>query len=48
MPELKEILPDAYAARLKRVGIVNAWNDPNFRAAVRDRAEVGFHVNRCR
>jgi NAD(P)-dependent dehydrogenase (short-subunit alcohol dehydrogenase family) len=26
MPELKEILPDAYAARVKRVGIVNAWN----------------------
>jgi nicotinamidase-related amidase len=34
MPELKEILPDAYSARVKRVGIVNAWNDPNFRAAV--------------
>lgn len=34
MPELEEILPDAFAARVKRVGIVNAWNDANFRDAV--------------
>ncbi len=32
--ELAEVLPDEYAARIKRKGIVNAWTDPNFRAAV--------------
>lgn len=34
MPELAEILPEAFAARVRRAGIVNAWDDPNFRAAV--------------
>lgn len=34
MPELAEILPDAFAARVKRQGIVNAWADDNFRSAV--------------
>ena len=34
MPELAEILPEAYAARVKRKGIVNAWADPNFKAAI--------------
>lgn len=34
MPELKEILPEAFDARVKRAGIVNAWNDPNFKSAV--------------
>lgn len=34
MPELAELLPDAFAARVQRAGIVNAWNDPNFKAAV--------------
>lgn len=34
MPELAEILPEAFAARIKRAGIVNAWNDPAFKAAV--------------
>ena len=34
MPELKEILPKAFAARIKRAGIVNAWNDPLFKKAV--------------
>ena len=33
--ELEQILPDAFAARVKRAGIVNAWNDPNFVAAVK-------------
>jgi nicotinamidase-related amidase len=32
--ELAELLPEAYAARVKRQGIVNAWDDPNFRAAI--------------
>ena len=34
MPELEEILPDAFANRIKRAGTVNAWADPNFRKAV--------------
>lgn len=34
LPELAEILPDAFAARVKREGVVNAWADPAFRAAV--------------
>lgn len=34
MPELAEILPEAFDRRVKRAGIVNAWNDPAFRSAV--------------
>ena len=34
MPELAEILPDAYQARVQRAGIVNAWTDKNFKVAV--------------
>ena len=34
LPELEGILPEAFAARVKRAGIVNAWNDANFKAAV--------------
>jgi NADP-dependent 3-hydroxy acid dehydrogenase YdfG/nicotinamidase-related amidase len=33
-PALQRVLPDAYKARVKRQGIVNAWGDPNFSAAV--------------
>lgn len=33
-PELAELLPEAHAARVQRAGIVNAWADPSFRAAV--------------
>ncbi|MEB3229866.1 MAG: isochorismatase family protein [Leptolyngbyaceae bacterium] len=36
MPELEEILPDSFANRIKRAGIVNAWNDQNFKAAVEE------------
>jgi nicotinamidase-related amidase len=32
--ELKQVVPEAYEARVKRLGIVNAWADPNFKAAV--------------
>jgi nicotinamidase-related amidase len=35
MPELQEILADAFAARIKRQGVVNAWDDPAFAAACR-------------
>lgn len=34
MPELKAILPTAFELRIKRAGIVNAWDDANFRNAV--------------
>lgn len=34
LPELEEILPEAFAARVKREGVVNAWSDPAFKAAV--------------
>jgi nicotinamidase-related amidase len=34
LPELEHILPEAFAARVGRAGIVNAWNDPNFKKAV--------------
>lgn len=36
MDELAEILPDAYESRIKRTGIVNAWDDENFVTAVKD------------
>ena len=34
LPELQALLPKAYAARVKRRGMVNAWADPAFRDAV--------------
>jgi nicotinamidase-related amidase len=34
MQRLADMLPDAYARRVRRAGIVNAWNDPAFRAAI--------------
>ena len=34
-PALQQALPEAYNNRVKRAGIVNAWADPTFRAAVR-------------
>lgn len=34
MPELVELLPETFAARVKRGGIVDAWTDPDFKAAV--------------
>lgn len=30
MPELAQIAPAAFAARIKRTGVVNAWDDPAF------------------
>jgi nicotinamidase-related amidase len=33
-PALQKVLPDAYKARVKREGIVNAWGDPNFSGAI--------------
>lgn len=34
LPELAQILPEAYERRVKRAGIVDAWSDPNFKSAV--------------
>lgn len=34
LPELAELVPDAFAGRVKRAGIVNAWDDRNFVAAI--------------
>lgn len=34
LPELQEMFPEAYAARVKRAGIVDAWQDSAFRKAV--------------
>jgi nicotinamidase-related amidase len=34
VPEIAEILPEAFAARVQRAGIVNAWTDPAFKSAV--------------
>lgn len=34
LPELESLLPDAFKARVKRSGIVNAWADQAFREAV--------------
>jgi nicotinamidase-related amidase len=34
LPELAEIIPDAYEQRIKRVGVVDAWDDAAFVAAV--------------
>lgn len=34
MSELADILPEAFANRIKRAGLVNAWNDGDFKAAV--------------
>lgn len=33
-PKLEEILPEEFAARVQRAGIVDAFDDPNFRKAV--------------
>ncbi|MBD2678310.1 MULTISPECIES: isochorismatase family protein [Nostoc] len=36
MPELEGILPEAFEKRIKRAGLVNAWEDINFKQAVED------------
>ncbi|MGE0758827.1 MAG: isochorismatase family protein [Pirellulaceae bacterium] len=35
MPELQELLPVEFESRVRRKGVVNAWNDPDFVNAVR-------------
>ncbi|XGV94652.1 MAG: isochorismatase family protein [Leptolyngbya sp. BL-A-14] len=34
LPELQDILPEAFQTRIKRAGIVNAWDDARFKDAV--------------
>jgi nicotinamidase-related amidase len=34
LPEFETILPEAFAARVRREGLVNAWADPAFRGAI--------------
>lgn len=35
MPELRQLPPESFETRIKRAGIVNAWEDPNFKQAVK-------------
>lgn len=34
LPEFKDILPQEYAARIQRTGVINAWDDANFVKAI--------------
>ena len=34
LPELEELLPKAFSTRVRRLGVVNAWDDPAFKSAV--------------
>lgn len=42
MPELQQIAPEAFAARIKRTGVVNAWDDPAFADACRNTGKRNF------
>lgn len=42
MPELAEIAPIAFEARIKRTGVVNAWDDPAFSDACRSPKKRNF------
>lgn len=42
MPALEEIAPDAFAARVKRPGVVNCWDDEAFAQACRDTGRRQF------
>ncbi len=42
MPELQETLPEAFEARIKRQGVVNAWDDPAFAEACRSTQRKNF------
>ncbi|TAD88621.1 MAG: isochorismatase family protein [Alphaproteobacteria bacterium] len=52
MPELKQLLPDAFEARIRREGLVNAWTDDAFRSATiatgrRNLAMAGVTTDVC-
>lgn len=42
MPELAQIAPEEFAARIKREGIVNAWDDEAFAQACRNTGRRNF------
>lgn len=42
MPELQEIAPEAFEKRIKRQGVVNAWDDENFADACRNTGKKNF------
>lgn len=42
MPELAEIAPEAFAVRIKRKGVVNAWDDEDFANTCRDTGRRNF------
>ena len=42
LPALESIAPDAFAARVKRPGVVNAWDDPAFADACRKTGRTHF------
>lgn len=42
MPVLEEIAPEAFAARIKRPGVVNCWDDPAFADACRNTGRKYF------
>lgn len=42
MPALEEIAPEAFAARIKRPGVVNCWNDTAFADACRNTGRKHF------
>lgn len=39
IPDLKEILPEAYEKRIKRTGVTNAWKDEEYKKAVLEAAK---------
>lgn len=42
LPELQKALPDAFEKRVKRLGVVNAWDDPAFADACRNTGRQNF------
>ncbi|MCM4154314.1 isochorismatase [Arenibacter sp. N53] len=38
IPDLKELLPEEFEKRVKRMGVTNAWNDENYKKAVLEAA----------
>jgi nicotinamidase-related amidase len=44
MPELESIAPAEFAARIKRIGVVNAWDDEDFANACRATGKRNFVI----
>ena len=42
LPELSELLPEAFENRVQRQGIVNAWDEPQFKQAVESTERSNF------